>query len=153
MSSSARKVQEALTVLGVSCKVHELPSSTRSAADAANSIGCSVSQIVKSLVFRTVNTDRAILALVSGSNKVNEAKLGEQINEPIGKADADFVREKTGFAIGGIPPVGHLERLTTLFDKDLLNFPEVWAAAGTPHAVFQINPHELLKITKASILA
>lgn len=152
LSHSAQKVQNALTELGVPCRVEELPASTRSAVDAASAVGCSVGQIVKSLVFRSAHSDQAILALVSGANKLDETKLSAQLQEPIRKADADFVRAKTGFAIGGIPPIGHIEKLTTFFDKDLLSFPEVWAAAGTPHAVFQIEPHKLLTITGASIL-
>lgn len=152
LSTSAQKVQKALQDIGVSCKVLELPATTRSAKEAALAIGCQVGQIVKSLIFEGQQTHRAYLLLVSGSNRVNEKKLSSLISEPIEKANAHFVREKTGFTIGGVPPVGHQEPMTTLIDQDLLRYEEIWAAAGTPHAVFQLTPDELKQITDGQII-
>lgn len=147
LSASAKKVQDALKSLGISCEVVELPSSTRTAQEAADSVGCEVGQIVKSLIFKAKQTERAILVVASGSNRVNEKKLSEWMSEPVGRADADFVREKTGFAIGGVPPVGHKEDLVTFIDEDLFGYETIWAAAGTPHAVFKLTPDELKRMT------
>jgi prolyl-tRNA editing enzyme YbaK/EbsC (Cys-tRNA(Pro) deacylase) len=147
LSASAKKVQDALKSRGISCEVLELPSSTRTAQEAADSVGCEVGQIVKSLIFKAKQTERAILVVASGSNRVNEKKLSEWMSEPVGRADADFVREKTGFAIGGVPPVGHKEDLVTFIDEDLFGYETIWAAAGTPHAVFKLTPDELKQMT------
>jgi len=126
--------------------VSTYPAGTRTAADAAAAIGCDVAQIVKSLVFRKRSGD-ALLVLVSGRNRVDEAKVGALVAEPIGKADAVFVRQTTGFAIGGVPPAGHVEPIETLVDRDLLSLGELWAAAGTPQTVFPIAPEELVRVT------
>ena len=147
LSSSAQKVQEAMKQLGFEYRVVELPATTRSAADAANAIGCKVEQIAKSIVFRAKSTDRPILVIASGVNRVNEKRVGELLSEPIGKADADFVRKTTGFAIGGVPPLGHLQKLEIFIDEDLLNGDKIWAAAGTPNAVFGLMPADLVKMT------
>jgi prolyl-tRNA editing enzyme YbaK/EbsC (Cys-tRNA(Pro) deacylase) len=147
LSSSARKVQEALEALGLSLQVVELPGSTRTAVEAAQAVGCQVGQIIKSLVFKAKRSQRPILVIASGQNRVDEQKIEALIGEPLGKADADFVRQHTGFVIGGVPPVGHLEPLVTFVDEDLLQFPELWAAAGTPHAVFRLSPADLIKMT------
>ncbi len=152
LSESAQKVQAALHQLGLPCEVLELPASTRTAPEAAQAVGCQVGQIVKSLIFRTQISRRPVLVLVSGSNRVNEAKLAGIIGEPILKAEADYVREQTGFAIGGVPPVGHFRRLPAYIDEDLLQYEEVWAAAGTPHAVFKLDPRELPRITGGTII-
>ncbi|GIV63494.1 MAG: YbaK/EbsC family protein [Chloroflexota bacterium] len=152
LSDSARKVQAALFSLGLSCQVVELPASTRTAPEAAQAVGCQVGQIVKSLIFRTQTNRQPILLLVSGGNRVDERKLAAIIGEPILKAEAEFVREQTGFAIGGVPPVGHLRPLPAYIDEDLLQYDEVWAAAGTPNAVFKLNPHELPRITGGQII-
>ena len=146
LSPSAQKVQDALNQFGVTLHVVELPASTRTATEAAAAVGCSVGQIAKSLIFKTQNTGRAILIIASGTNRVNEKRIGELIGEPIGKADADFVRTQTGFVIGGVPPVGHANPLETLLDEDLLQYEVIWAAAGTPNAVFELTPSELVKI-------
>lgn len=151
LSSSARKVQDALTALGFAADVVELPTSTRTAAEAAQAVGCQVGQIAKSLVFKTQRTQRPILVIASGANRVDESKLARLVAEPLEKADADFVRERTGFAIGGVPPVGHLERLETYIDEDLFKYEEIWAAAGTPHAVFRLTPADLVRMTGGSI--
>ena len=140
LSASAQKVQNALNAFGLPCQVVELPDSTRSAQEAAQAIGCQVGQIVKSLIFKGKQSNKPILVLASGSNRVNEKKLKKLVAEPVKKADADFVREKTGFVIGGVPPVGHREQLKTFLDEDLLQYEEIWAAAGTPHAVFKLTP-------------
>ncbi len=152
LSESARKVQAALHQLGLPCQVVELPASTRTAPEAAQAVGCQVGQIVKSLIFRTQTSRRPVLVLVSGSNRVDERKLAARIGEPILKAEADFVREQTGFAIGGVPPVGHTQRLPAYIDEDLLRYEEVWAAAGTPNAVFKLNPRELPRITGGELI-
>jgi prolyl-tRNA editing enzyme YbaK/EbsC (Cys-tRNA(Pro) deacylase) len=147
LSPSAKKVQEALLALEVPLEVTEMPSSTRTAKEAAAALGCTVGQIAKSLVFKTRTTDRPILVIASGPIRVNEARIAELVNEPIDKADADFVREKTGFAIGGVPPVGHLERIETFIDETLAHYDEIWAAAGTPNAVFKLSPGILERMT------
>ena len=145
LSPRAQKVQDALNQLGLSLQVIELPASTRTAQEAAQAIGVEVGQIVKSLIFKTKRSGRPILVIASGKNRVNEKTIEALIQEPLGKADADFVRQRTGFVIGGVPPLGHSEPLETFVDKDLLRYDEVWAAAGTPHAVCNTGD-ELLRI-------
>jgi prolyl-tRNA editing enzyme YbaK/EbsC (Cys-tRNA(Pro) deacylase) len=152
LSPSAQKVQNALNAFGVQLQVLELPASTRSAVDAAQAIGCKVEQIAKSVIFRSSITDRPVLVMASGPNRVNEKKIGEVLGEPIGKADADFVRERTGFVIGGVPPLGHIDTLVTFIDEDLLKLDEIWAAAGTPNAVFRLTPYDLVKITTGRVV-
>jgi prolyl-tRNA editing enzyme YbaK/EbsC (Cys-tRNA(Pro) deacylase) len=126
--------------------VRSFPAGTRTAVDAAAAIGCDVAQIVKSLVFRRAG-GAALLVLASGRNRVDERKVEVLTGEPVGKADAAFVRAATGFAIGGVPPAGHPEPLETLVDADLLDHDELWAAAGTPRSVFAITPQDLLALT------
>ncbi len=147
LSPSAQKVQDTLRRLGLNNEIRELPDTTRSAAEAAAAIGCGVGQIAKSLVFKTKQSGSAVLVITSGKNRVDEKKLSGHLGEPIERADADFVREKTGFAIGGVPPVGHSAKLETFIDEDLLQFESIWAAAGTPNAVFQLVPRELVQMT------
>jgi Cys-tRNA(Pro) deacylase len=151
LSPSAQKVQAALDALGFTNQVIEFSQTTRSAAEAAQAVGCQVAQIVKSLVFKRQKTEKPILVLVSGANRVNEKKLYELVGEPIEKPDADFVRQKTGFAIGGVAPVGHLAHLETLVDEDLLQFDALWAAAGNSNAVFKLTPQELVAMTKGKV--
>jgi prolyl-tRNA editing enzyme YbaK/EbsC (Cys-tRNA(Pro) deacylase) len=151
LSKSARKVQDALAALGLTCRVLERTESTRSAEDAARVVGCDVGQIVKSLLFRGMVTGKPLFVLASGRNRVAEARLAELAGEPIGKADAAFVREKTSFAIGGVAPLGHPEKLPTFIDEDLLQYAELWAAAGTPAALFRLTPEELRVITDGRI--
>lgn len=152
LSNSARKVQQALNQVGLDLNVVELPNSTRTAQEAAAAIGCEVAQIVKSLVFKGQHSEKPILILVSGTNRVNEAAVGKLIGEPLGKANADFVRAKTGFAIGGVPPLGHSEKIDTYLDQDLLAHETIWAAAGTPNAVFQLNSQDLPKVTEGIVI-
>jgi prolyl-tRNA editing enzyme YbaK/EbsC (Cys-tRNA(Pro) deacylase) len=151
LSPSAQKVQAALQSLGLQLQVVELPGSTRTAVEAAQSVGCQVGQIVKSLVFKGKRSGRPLLVVASGSNRVDERRLEALIGEPLGKADADFVRERTGFAIGGVPPLGHAEPLETYIDADLLQYDEIWAAAGTPHAVFRLAPADLARMTSGHV--
>jgi prolyl-tRNA editing enzyme YbaK/EbsC (Cys-tRNA(Pro) deacylase) len=151
LTATAQRVQDTLKALGVAGPVVELPASTRSAAEAAQAIGCRVEQIVKSLVFRSLSTNRPVLALVSGANRVDEERLGELVAEGVAKADADYVRQRTGYAIGGVAPVGHAEPLVCLIDEDLFQYDEIWAAAGTPRAVFRLTPPELQRITGGRI--
>jgi Cys-tRNA(Pro) deacylase len=153
LSSSAKMVQDALAAFGVDCHVKELTDSTRTAVDAANAVGCDVAQIVKSLVFRGKTTGDPVFVVASGANRVNEKALAAFVGEKIEKADADFVRDRTGFAIGGVSPVGHPAPLRTFVDEDLLQFDELWAAAGTPHALFSLTPAQLCQITSGQIVS
>lgn len=153
LSASARKVQETLKTMGFACEVIELADSTRTAAEAAQAVGCRVEQIVKSLIFKGRQSGKPVLVIASGPNRVNEKRVGELLGEPIEKANADFVRQHTGFAVGGVPPVGHLQSLQTFIDEDLLQYPEIWAAAGTPHAVFCLTPKDLTAMTKGEIVS
>jgi prolyl-tRNA editing enzyme YbaK/EbsC (Cys-tRNA(Pro) deacylase) len=153
LSPSAQKVQRALDAFGVPLQVLELPASTRTVVEAAQAVGCKVEQIAKSLIFRSQRTDRPVLVIASGPNRVDEKKIEALLGEPVGKADADFVRRRTGFAIGGVPPVGHAEPLPTFIDQDLLALDEIWAAAGTPNAVFRLEPADLVKITAGQVAA
>ncbi len=153
LSPSAQKVQNALNLLGLSLQVVELPASTRTAQEAAQAIGVTVGQIVKSLIFKAKRSGRPILVIASGENRVNEKTIEALIQEPLGKADADFVRQQTGFVIGGVPPLGHSQPVETFIDEDLLQFAEVWAAAGTPHAVFRLNPADLERMTGGRLMS
>ncbi|MEA4907600.1 MAG: YbaK/EbsC family protein [Chloroflexi bacterium] len=147
LSPSAQRVQQALQKLGMPLEVVELPDSTRTAVEAAQAIGCQVQQIAKSLIFKGKHSGSPVLIIASGTNRVNEKRVAELLGEPIEKANADFVLQHTGFAIGGIPPVGLAENMTTLIDEDLLQLNEIWAAAGTPHAVFRLIPANLEQMT------
>ena len=147
LNASVRRVQDALDALGGGHRVIELSESARTAADAARALGCRVDQIVKSLVFRGRHTERTILVTASGANRVDEKKVAALVAEPVVKADADFVRARTGFSIGGVAPVGHAEPPTTLIDEDLLAWEEIWAAAGHPNTVFRLRPTDLVTMT------
>ena len=149
-SSSALKVQAAL---GDRFRVLEFDASTRTAADAAAAIGCEVAEIAKSLVFRAANSGRAVLIIASGADRVDEKKAAEAVGERIARADADFVREATGFAIGGVPPVGHKTKPIVLIEEQLMRFDEIWAAAGTPNAVFRLTPSDLIELTGGRTVA
>jgi Cys-tRNA(Pro) deacylase len=153
LSSSAQKVQDTLKTLGFGMRqVVELPDSTRTAAEAAAAIGCTVAQIAKSLVFKGQTSARPILVIASGVNRVNTQRIAELIGEPIEMPDADYVREQTGYVIGGVPPVGHSQPLTTFVDEDLGQFDDIWAAAGTPRAVFKLTPDDLEKMTGGRVI-
>ena len=153
LSASAKRVQDALAGFGVDCRVKELAESTRTAVEAANAVGCDVGQIVKSLVFRGKTTGNAVFVVASGANLVNEKALAAIVGEKIAKADPDFVREQTGFAIGGVAPVGHPTPLHTYVDEDLMQYGELWAAAGTPNALFSLTPAQLCLITSGEIVS
>lgn len=141
---SALKVQ---AVLGAEFTVMEFSESTRTAAEAAEAIGCTVAQIAKSLIFKGGTSARPVLVVASGVNRVDEKTVAALLGEEPLRADAGFVREKTGFAIGGVPPIGHATPPVCLLDEDLFAFSEIWAAAGTPNAVFRLTPGQLLELT------
>lgn len=151
LAPSAQRVQVALRARGLSLRVKEFPASTRTAQDAASAVGCEVGQIVKSLVFKSAS-GKAILVVASGANRVDEAAIAHALGEKIGKADADFVREQTGFVIGGVPPVGHVQPLATFVDEDLAGHEVIWAAAGTPNAVFQLTAADLISLTGGKVM-
>ena len=153
LSPSAQKVQDTLLALGFPHQVIEHEQTTRTSAEAAQAVGCEIGQIAKSLIFKGRQTGRAILVIASGANRVDEKKLRDLLCEKVEKPDADFVRERTGFVIGGIPPVGHAEPLTTYIDEDLMRYDSIWAAAGTPNAVFPLTPADLLKMTDGKVAA
>ncbi|NLO90347.1 MAG: YbaK/EbsC family protein [Clostridia bacterium] len=152
LKKSAEKVQTALNKFGFELNVVELPKSTRTAQEAANAIGCTVSQIAKSLVFKGKTTQKPLLIIASGTNRVNEKAVKNYVGEELEKADAKFVSEHTGFAIGGVPPVGHKNPIVTFIDEDLLQYEEIWAADGTPNAVFKLTPKVLVEITKGRVI-
>jgi prolyl-tRNA editing enzyme YbaK/EbsC (Cys-tRNA(Pro) deacylase) len=152
LGASVQKVQDVLKSLGFSGEVVVFSDSTRTAAEAAQAVGCEVGQIVKSLVFKSKLSHRPVLVETSGVNRVNERRVSEEVGEPIEKADADFVRQHTGFAVGGVPPVGHSEQIETFIDKDLLQYEQIWAAAGSPHAVFRLTPDELKMLTGGKVI-
>lgn len=144
---SALKVQ---ATLGPRFAVLELEESTRTAEDAAAAVGCTLAQIAKSLVFRSAS-GRSVLVIASGANRVDEKKAAAHLGEKIARADADFVRQATGFAIGGVPPVGHATPPIVLIDEALMEFEAIWAAAGTPNAVFRLTPADLVALTGGTI--
>jgi len=148
---SVRRVQEALAAAGGGHTVVALEQSARTSAEAASAVGCKVDQIAKSLVFRGQQSQRAVLVITSGANRVDERKVAALIAEPVGRADAEFVRQRTGFAIGGVAPVAHAEPLVILIDEDLLRWPEIWAAAGHPNSVFKLTPDDLVRLTGGQV--
>ena len=152
LSTSARRVQDELVRLGVACQVVEHAEPTRTAQEAAERAGCSIGQIVKSLIFRGAKSGKPILVLTSGANRVNEKRIAEYAGEPIVRADPDFVRAVTGFAIGGVPPIAHASPMQTYIDRDLLDFDAIWAAAGTPNAIFRLTPEELGRLTGGRVV-
>jgi prolyl-tRNA editing enzyme YbaK/EbsC (Cys-tRNA(Pro) deacylase) len=147
LGPSVQRVEDALAAAGGGHVIVALAQSARTSADAARAVGCRVDQIAKSLVFRAEKTERAVLVITSGANRVDELKVTALLDEPIGRADADFVRARTGFAIGGVAPIAHAEPLTILIDEDLMQWPEIWAAAGHPNAVFRLTPDDLVWMT------
>lgn len=146
-SPTVRRVQDALAALGKGHAIVDLGQSARTAADAARAVGCRVDQICKSLVFRLRQSDRPLLVVTSGAHRVDEAKVAALVGEPLDRADADFVRARTGFAIGGVAPVGHTGPVVTLVDEHLMTFAEIWAAAGHPNTVFRLTPDDLVTMT------
>jgi len=152
LSSSAQKVQDLLTSLGFNCTVIEHAESTRTAQEAADRAGCTLGQITKSLIFKGKTSHKPILVLTSGSNRVDEKRISEYAGEHIVRADADFVRAVTGFAIGGVPPLGHAQKMETFLDEDLLQYQTIWGAAGTPNAIFELTPDDLKKMTSGKVV-
>ena len=147
------RVKAAAEAAGLAIEIREMPQSTRTAEDAAAACGVKVAQIVKSLVFRKAESRTPVLLLVSGANRVDQAAMRAVIGEKLERMDADAVREVTGFAIGGVAPLGSLTPLATFMDADLMEFPTIWAAAGAPHAVFETTPRALAAATGASIVS
>ena len=148
-SASVARVREALARAGLEAQIVELPGAARTAQAAADFIGCKLGQIANSLVFRAQSSDSAVLVMSSGANRVDTARLCAIIGEPVGKADADFVRRHTGFAIGGVAPVGHTGEVKKFVDRSLAAYEVIWAAAGHPHTIFRLTYAELLRITGA----
>jgi prolyl-tRNA editing enzyme YbaK/EbsC (Cys-tRNA(Pro) deacylase) len=152
LSPSAQRVQQALDQAGLRCRVVEHVASARTSAEAATLLGCDVAQIAKSLVFRRGGTEGgAVLVIASGANRVDEAKVAALLSEPIGRADAAFVRQATGYAIGGIPPLGHATPMPVLVDRALTAFDVVYAAGGTPNALFPIAPADLVRASGGTV--
>jgi prolyl-tRNA editing enzyme YbaK/EbsC (Cys-tRNA(Pro) deacylase) len=152
LKPAPRRVQKAADALGLAVHVVEMAQSTRTAEEAAAACGCAVGQIIKSLVFRGKESGKPVLLLVSGANRVDQAGVAAVIGEALDRPDAAFVREVTGFAIGGIPPFGHARVLSTWIDEDLLQYATVWAAAGSPEAVFEVDPRRLLDVIGAKVI-
>lgn len=150
LSKNSQQVQDYLDRFGLKLEVRELLESTRTAQDAAGAVGCDLGQIVKSLIFKT--GEKPLLFLVSGKNRLDEDKVGEDLGIQLEKADADFVREKTGFPIGGVAPVAHAVSMDTYIDRDLMGYGDVWAAAGTPNTVFRIKSSDLPRVTGGRIV-
>ena len=150
LSASAQRVQDALDAAGVTTRIVEYDVPARTSAEAAAVLGCAVGQIAKSLVFKS-GSGTPVLVIASGANRVDEHKVATQVGEAIGKADPVFVRECTGYAIGGIPPLGHASAMTTFIDRDLLQYDVVYAAGGTPHAMFPLRPAELVRVAGGNV--
>jgi prolyl-tRNA editing enzyme YbaK/EbsC (Cys-tRNA(Pro) deacylase) len=147
LSPSAQKIQNLLTELGYPYTVVEHAESTRTAQEAADRAGCQLGQIVKSLIFRGKISNKPILVLTSGANRVDEKRISGYAGQAVSRADADFVRSVTGFAIGGVPPIGHTQPMETYIDEDFFAYQTVWAAAGTPNAIFELATEDLQKMT------
>jgi Cys-tRNA(Pro) deacylase len=152
LSASAQKIQNLLNSLGFDYNVIEHAESTRTAQEAADRAGCQLGQIVKSLIFRGKTSGKPILVLTSGANRVDEKRISRYAGESISRADADFVRAVTGFAIGGVPPIGHAQKMETYLDEDFLQHETIWAAAGTPNAIFELRMEDLQKMTNGKIV-
>ncbi len=151
MSKSLKRVRAALEAAGLNPEIIETPMA-RTAADAATAVDCDVDQIAKSIIFRGKETGTALLFLTAGGNRVDAAKAAAVAGEPLGKADAALVRAQTGFAIGGVSPVGHLNPIRAFMDPRLQDFSRIWAAAGTPHHVFAVEPHQLCHLCSAQFI-
>lgn len=146
---TAQRTQSLLNEAGIDIRVVEFEQSTRTSAEAAAAIGCTAAEIAKSIVFRGKQSGQAVLVVASGDNRVSEAKVKQLVGEALGRADADFVRAATGYAIGGVAPLGHTQAVKIVLDQDLLRFEQIWAAAGTPFSVFPLSPDALARLTGA----
>jgi Cys-tRNA(Pro) deacylase len=151
-SSSVERVKIALEGLVLPSEIQELPQSTRTAVEAAEAVQCSVGQIVKSLVFST-DDDQPLLILTSGSNQVNEKLVGSYLDQKIHFATPEFVRQQTGFAIGGVSPYGLKKKIPIYIDRDLMQYVQIWVAAGSTHAVFSISPQDLVNTTLGEVIS
>ena len=149
MSKSLKRVTAALHAAGISTEIREMPAETRTAQQAAEAAGCALDQILKSIIFRGETSGRAILFMTAGGNQVDAAKASALAGEPLGKADAALIRDQTGFAIGGVAPLGHTSPIRAFLDPRLLDFPLIWAAAGTPRHIFAVDPGLVQKISDA----
>jgi prolyl-tRNA editing enzyme YbaK/EbsC (Cys-tRNA(Pro) deacylase) len=152
LSPSAQKVQDKLIALGYDCLVQESNLPTRTAVDAAELVGCHVRQIVKSLIFKGADSGKPILVLTSGANRVDEKLISTYAGETILRANPEFVRSVTGYAIGGVPPVGHFQSMETYLDEDLFQYSDIWAAAGTPNSLFKLTPMNLQNMTSGKVV-
>ncbi len=151
LSPTAQKVQDILKSQGFNYTVIEHSESTRTAQEAAQRAGCELGQIIKSLIFKGKTSNKPILVLTSGANRVDEKRISEYAGEHIARADADFVRAAAGFTIGGVPPLGHAQKMEAYVDEDLLQYKTVWGAAGTPNAIFELTPDDLIKMTGGKV--
>ena len=152
LSPTAQRVQDVIAARGFPCQVIEFAESTRTSQEAADRAGCSLGQITKSMIFKGQASGKPILVLTSGSNRVDEGRISAYAGELIGRADPDFVRAVTGFAIGGVPPLGHTQRMEAYLDEDLMQYETVWAAAGTPKAIFELTPAQLQDMSGAKVV-
>jgi prolyl-tRNA editing enzyme YbaK/EbsC (Cys-tRNA(Pro) deacylase) len=146
LTPSVARVQQALADAAIAARIVELPASARTSADASRAIGCAVDQIAKSIVFRRADTGDAVLVLLRGGDRVDTAALAAHVGGQVQRASPDFVRETTGFVIGGVAPLGHATSVHVIIDEGLLRYDLVWAAAGTPNAVFSADPRQLAKL-------
>jgi len=151
LSSTAQRVQDLLLTRGYPCQVIEHAESTRTSQEAADRAGCTLGQITKSMIFKGKTSQKPILVLTSGANRVDEKRISGYAGEPIARADPDFVRAVTGFAIGGVPPIGHIQPMETYLDEDLMQYDTIWAAAGTPNAIFELTPSQLRDMTGGTV--
>jgi prolyl-tRNA editing enzyme YbaK/EbsC (Cys-tRNA(Pro) deacylase) len=149
-SPSVERVRAALVRAGLAGDIVELPGAARTAKAAAEFLGCEIGQIANSLVFRGEASGEALLVMSSGAKRVDTARLAAIVGEPVGKADAQFVRDRTGFAIGGVPPVGHANPVRAFVERSLAAHREIWAAAGHPHTVFRLSYDALVRITSGT---
>jgi prolyl-tRNA editing enzyme YbaK/EbsC (Cys-tRNA(Pro) deacylase) len=150
LPASAQRVQDALEAAGLGAQVIELAVAARTSQQAADALGVEVGQIAKSLIFRALQSDRAVLVIAAGDRRVDEARIAAHLGEPIGRADPDFVRQHSGFAIGGVAPLAHARPMATYVDTSLRRFSVVWAAGGTPHCVFPLAPDALVRVSGGS---
>lgn len=150
MKPAAERVQKILQELGLDSQIKEFSESTKTSAEAAAAIGTTVAQIAKSILFAA--GDEPVMVIASGSNRIDTTKVQTHVDKPLGKANAAFVRDHTGYVIGGVPPVGHTSQFPIFIDQDLLQYAEIWAAGGTPNAVFPIKPADLVRITGGQII-
>jgi prolyl-tRNA editing enzyme YbaK/EbsC (Cys-tRNA(Pro) deacylase) len=150
LPASAQRVQDALAAAGLGAQVIELAVAARTSQQAADALGIEVGQIAKSLIFRAMQSDRAVLVIAAGDRRVDEARIAAHLGEPIGRADPAFVREHSGFAIGGVAPLAHARPMVTYVDMSLRRFAVVWAAGGTPHCVFPLAPDTLVRVSGGS---